>query len=117
MGEEEIHMEKKACIDLLNQKGYLTQEADGVVTVQLGELSEKERKQKMDEIAELIKAKGYTGSYGFRWKNDAAAGKKGSTQKEDDFDFTKAMDNEITEKGQPAFDLEESGEGQMSFFF
>lgn len=112
-------MEKKACIDLLNQKGYLTQESDGVVTVQFGELTEKERKQKMNEIAELIKAKGYTGSYGFRWKNEAAEKKNTSKNEAFDFNFKNALDEDTVEKEQeePSFDLGESGEGQMSFFF
>ena len=113
-------MEKKACIDLLNQKGYMTQESDGVVTIQFGELNEKERKQKMDEISELIKSKGYTGSYGFRWKNDAVSGKKNSQKKEGDFDLkiSEALENDTVENEQEkmSFDLEESGEGQMSFF-
>lgn len=116
-------MEKKACIDLLNQKGYLTQETDGVVTVQLGDLPEKERKCKMEEISELIKGKGYTGSYGFRWKNEAVAGKKGAEKKDTDFDLH--FEEDVLEKNieeektaeKLSFDLDESGEGQMSFLF
>lgn len=115
-------MEKKACIDLLNQKGYLTQETDGVITIQLGDLSEKERNHKMAEISELITAKGYTGSYGFRWKNDAAA-KKSSGKKDREFDLhfeevptEKSVETEKTAEDLN-FELDESGEGQMSFLF
>lgn len=116
-------MEKKACIDFLNQKGYLTQETDGVVTIQLGDLPEKERNHKIAEISELITAKGYTGSYGFRWKNDAAVAKTSSGKKDRDFDLhfeevpaEKSVETEKTAEDLN-FELDESGEGQMSFLF
>lgn len=110
-------MEKKECIDLLNKKGYLTQEVDGIISIHIGE-GENITKT-IDTVTALVKEKGYAGSYGFKWKNPnpADSSKEKAENKKHRDVMKETMNDNMEEAISYEMDLDESDEGQMTFLF
>lgn len=61
-------MDKSECIVALEENGIVARDQDGVVTIDVGANSEKDFKKQVDNLRDMIRQYGYTGSFGVRWK-------------------------------------------------
>lgn len=65
--------DNKKYVEFLISKGYVVTEQDGILTIAFGDVSEREAKNKIIEVNELLASKGFNKSLGFRWKNPGGA--------------------------------------------
>lgn len=61
-------MDKSECIVALEENGIVARDQDGVVTIDVGANSEKDFKKQVDNLRDMIRQYGYTGSFEVRWK-------------------------------------------------
>lgn len=95
--------DNKKYVDFLMGKGFAVSEQDGILTVSFGDVSEREAKNKMIEVNDLLDSQGYHKSLGFRWSNRGEA-------------IAKPKSESIPVE-EPVMQLEMEDAGQLTFGF